>query len=148
MKNFKHVFAIIALALVATSSAWAQNSEEAGVRKALEHYLKGHATGDSMEFKQAFHPESKLFWMRDGKFHQRTSANYISGARGKPADDEAQRKRRIDFIDITGNTAVAKITLDYPDALLTDYMSLLKVGDEWKIVNKIFHAEQRKQATK
>ncbi|HJU53866.1 MAG TPA: nuclear transport factor 2 family protein, partial [Pyrinomonadaceae bacterium] len=93
--------------------------------------------------KKAFHPEAKLFWIRDGQFTQRTSADYIAGAPGKPADDEAQRKRSIEMIDITGNAAVAKVVLDYPNAKLTDYMSLLKIDGEWKIVNKTFVAEPK-----
>jgi hypothetical protein len=31
------------------------------------------------------------------------------------------------------------VELDYPDALLTDYFTLLKIGGEWKIVHKSFH---------
>jgi hypothetical protein len=143
---------ILILALLVVSTAiyvtWvghAQNKEEAGVRAALEHYLRGHATGDPENFKKAFHPEAKLFWIRDGQFAQRTSAEYIAGASGKPPADEAQRQRRIESIDISGNAAVAKIVLDYPAVRFTDYMSLLKVGDEWKIVNKTFHAEPKGQ---
>lgn len=30
-----------------------------------------------------------------------------------------------------------------PTVTFTDYMSLLKVGDEWKIVNKVFYAEPK-----
>jgi LytTr DNA-binding domain len=37
-----------------------------------------------------FHPEAKLFFNREGKFSQLTSAEYIARASGKPADDEAQ----------------------------------------------------------
>ncbi len=138
-------FAFFALLCLSVTSTHAQNPEEAAARKPLENYLKGHATGDSAYFKAAFHPEAKLFWMRDGKFTQRTSAQYISGATGKPAEDEAQRKRHIASLDITGNTAVAKIVLDYPNALITDYMSLLKVDGEWKIMNKIFNVEPKKK---
>ncbi|HYC59027.1 MAG TPA: nuclear transport factor 2 family protein, partial [Thermoanaerobaculia bacterium] len=87
---------------------------------------------------------SKLFFTREGKIAQRTSEEYISGAPGKPAADEAQRKRTIDWIDVTGDAAVAKITLTYPAVTFTDYMSLLKVDGEWKIVNKLFHADRKK----
>ncbi len=125
--------------------ALAQNPDEAIVRIPLENYLKGHATGDSAYFKKAFHPEAKLFWIRDGKFTQRASAAYISGASGKPAEDEAQRKRSIASIDIAGNAAIAKIVLDYPNALITDYMSLLKVDGDWKIINKFFYVEPKKR---
>jgi hypothetical protein len=118
-------------------------SEEAAVRAALEHYIRGHATGDGAHFRKVFHPESKLFFTRDGKLATRTSEEYIAGARGTPAPDEAQRKRRIDFVDVVGDAAVAKLTLEYPDVTFTDYMSLLKVEGEWKIVNKTFHAQRK-----
>jgi hypothetical protein len=136
------------LVLVATltSLGWAsarQDSEEADVRAALEHYLQGHATGRGEHFQQAFHPEAKLFWVQDGGLAQRTSEAYIAGARGEPASDEAERVRRIESIDITGNAAMAKIVLDYPGTVFTDYMSLLKVNGEWKIVNKIFYRERK-----
>jgi hypothetical protein len=142
-----HPVAFVALALLCllAGNSHAQNAEEAAARKPLENYLRGHATGDSAYFKAAFHPEAKLFWMREGKLMQRTSAQYISGATGKPAEDEAQRKRHIASLDITGNSAVAKIVLDYPNALITDYMSLLKVDGEWKIMNKIFYVEPKKK---
>jgi hypothetical protein len=136
---------IVALLVLATvAGATRVSNEEAAVRAALEHYIQGHATGDGTHFSLVFHPESKLFWVRDGQLMQRTSADYIAGAPGKPAADEAQRKRRIVSVDVTGNAASAKIELDYPNAKLTDYMSLLKVGNEWKIVNKIFTSEVKK----
>jgi hypothetical protein len=82
--------------------------------------------------------------MRDGKYSTRTAAEFIAGASGKPAADEAERKRRIDWIDVTGDAAVAKLTLIYPAVTFTDYMTLLKIDGEWKIVNKSFFAERKK----
>jgi len=121
-------------------------AEDAAVRAAIEHYFQGHATGQGAEFRKVFHPESKLFFIRDGKFATRTSEDYINGAPGKPAEDEAQRKRTIEWIDVTGDTAVAKLTLAYPAVTFTDYMALLKIDGEWKIVNKIFYADRKKKA--
>jgi hypothetical protein len=146
MKKLILLCAVIASA--AGFAAWLQparaaQAEEAAVRQAIEHYFRGHATGDGQHFRKVFHPEAKLFWMRDGKFTQRTSEEYIAGASGKPAPDEAQRKRSIASIDITGNAAVVKVLLDYPSARLTDYMSMLKIDGEWKIVNKTFVSEPK-----
>lgn len=132
------------LAVLAAAPALAQaNPEEAAIRVTLEHYLAGHATGDPGEFRQAFHDESRLQWMRDGQYVQRSDDEYIAGASGKPAADEAQRKRWIESIDITGSAASAKIVLDYPGAVLTDYMQLLKTPEGWKIVNKIFDVKPK-----
>jgi hypothetical protein len=50
------------------------------------------------------------------------------------------------MVDVTGETAIAKVELDYPDALLTDYFSLLRIGGDWTIVHKTFHRQIRKQS--
>jgi hypothetical protein len=117
--------------------------DEAAVRAALQHYLLGHATGDGAHHEMVFHPEARLFWMRDGALSTRTSAEYIAGASGQPAEDEDQRRREITMVDVTGDAAVAKVVLDYPNALFTDYMSLLKIDGEWRIVNKTFTVQPK-----
>ncbi len=139
-------FVILAALTVAfAAGSYAQNPEENAVRVPLENYIKGHSTGDGEYMKKAFHTEGNLIFIRDGKATTRSFADYIAGFTGKPAADESQRKRSIEKIDVVGNAASAKIVLDYPTAKLTDYMSLLKINGEWKIVNKIFTSEPKKQ---
>lgn len=130
---------IVALA----SPAAAQDSEHAAVRAAVNHYLMAHATGDGAHHKMVFHEVANLYWVDAGEFKTRTGAEYIAGSPGKPAADEAQRKRSIEMVDVTGTAAVAKVVLDYPAVKFTDYFTLLKVGGEWKIVNKIFNREPK-----
>ena len=132
---------LILAALAVTAAA--QHPDKDAVRIPLENYLKGHATGDGEYFRKAFHTEGSMIFVRDGKYMSRTFAEYIAGATGKPAADEAKRKRWIESVEVVGNAAVAKIILDYPSVKFTDYMTLLKIGDEWKIVNKSFFAEPR-----
>lgn len=116
-----------------------KDPEQAAVRAAVELYFRGHATGNGDFFRRAFHPEAKLFWVKDGAFAQRTSAEFAAGASGKPPEDEAKRVRRILLVDVSGDAAIAKVELDYPTGGFIDYLSLLKVGGAWVIVNKIFH---------
>ena len=130
--------AFLFVLFLAAAPAMGQSSDIEEIRTAIGHYLQGHATGDGTHFTQVFHPESKLFWVRDGQLNQRTSAAYIAGASGQPADDEAQRERRIVSIDVSGNAAMVKVELDYPGALIHDYMSMLKIDGTWMIVNKTF----------
>jgi putative lumazine-binding protein len=137
----------LGLGLLATAlfllPAQAQNAEDAAVRAAIEHYFRGHATGQGEHFRKVFHPDAKLFAVREGKYWQLTSEEYIARAPGKPAADEAQRKRNIESVDISGNAAIAKVVLDYPQVKFTDYMSLLKIDGQWMIVNKTFYAEAK-----
>lgn len=143
----KKILVLAALALALCSAAWVRardaGAEDAAVRRAIEHYFQGHATGNGEEYRKVFHPDAKLFFIRDGKLTQVTSEEYISRATGKPPTDEGKRKRSVESIDISGNAAVAKLLLDYPDAKITDYMSLLKIDGEWKIINKTFYVERR-----
>lgn len=130
-------------ALTIATPVTAQEKDEAGARAAVNHYLAGHITGSADEFRAAFHPKAMLYWNRDGTFAERTGADYIAAAPGKPADDEAQRRRTIESLDVTGNAAMAKVVLDYPTVRFTDYLSLVKADGAWKIVNKIFNVERK-----
>lgn len=134
---------LFAIILFVSALAIGQTSDKEAVMVPLENYLKGHATGDGEYFKKAFHTEGNMIWIRDGKYTTRSFAEYIAGASGKPPADEARRKRRIGTVEVVGNAAIATIILDYPAAKFTDYMSLLKINGEWKIVNKTFFAEQK-----
>lgn len=142
-------YAALAATLIA-GGAWmsAPSEDEAAVRATLQHYIQGHATGDAAHMRLAFHPAARLFWSSADTLATRTSDEYIARmSGGKPAADEATgvRKRRIESVDVTGNAAIGKIVLDYPDAYIVDYMSLLKTNGEWKIINKIFMTEMKKK---
>lgn len=146
MKKFVVLFAVIAgagLLSIPIYSASVESAEAAAARVPLENYIQGHATGNPDFIRKAFHTEAKVMAFRDGKLTNLTSEEFAARFNGKPAADEAQRKRRIENVEITGNAGVAKIVLEYPTVTFTDYMSLLKVGDEWKIVNKVFYAEPK-----
>ena len=126
-----------------TRPAEAASSERAAVVATVELYFQGHATGDGAYFRRAFHPDTRLFWVKDGKLATWTRDEFAARFAGAPAPDEARRKRRILSIDITGDAAVAKVELDYPDAIFIDYLSLLKIEGSWLVINKIFHREDR-----
>ncbi|NOT47962.1 MAG: nuclear transport factor 2 family protein [Acidobacteria bacterium] len=129
-------------------SCVAQASDKDAVRVPLENYIKAHATGDPEFARKAFYTEGNMTFIRDGKFMSETLDSFIKRAfTGKPAADEEKRKegRRIEAIDVTGNAAVARIVLDYPNVKFVDYMTLLKIDGEWKIVNKSFYAEPKQQ---
>lgn len=147
MKKLVVLFALIVGVLgfvrIPIQSASVDATETAAARVPLENYIQGHATGNGDFMRKAFHTEAKVMAFRDGKLTNMTSEEFASRFNGKPAPDEAQRKRRIESVEITGNAGVGKIDLDYPTVTFTDYMSLLKVGDEWKIVNKVFYAEPK-----
>jgi hypothetical protein len=141
----KFLFAAIFLCLTFCRGL-SQTSEKDSVRVPLENYIEAHATGDPEFARKAFHTEGNMIWIRDGKYSSETFDSFIKRAfTGKPAADEESRKegRKIESIDIAGNAAVAKIVLDYPTVKFVDYMTLLKIDGEWRIINKSFFAEPK-----
>jgi putative lumazine-binding protein len=131
---------VAALALLpAPLFAQQQSADDAAVRKAIaDHYFKAHATGSGEPLKGMFVEEGRMMWVQDGQLRVRTSADYIGGFQGRPAADEASRKRRVLMTDVTGDVAVAKVELDYPETRFVDYFALARVGGEWKIVHKSY----------
>ncbi|MEM8558586.1 MAG: nuclear transport factor 2 family protein [Bacteroidota bacterium] len=133
---------LLLLSLLLASPVFAQDmvdqADFEGVRAALDLYLQGHATGNGDFMREAFHEDAKLFWIVDGEVRQRTATEFAGFFNGEPAPDEAERERRIVSIEVTGDAAIGVIELDYPTVKFVDYMSLLRVGDRWLIVNKSF----------
>jgi hypothetical protein len=144
MTRRRILLTVLPVALFAIAAfTWHQDDEEAAIRAAVQFYLDGHATGDAEIMARAFHLSARLQFIRNGQVGIRSLDAYLGGMSGQPAADEDQRTRRITMVDYEGTVAVARVELDYPSALFTDYMQLLKVGDEWKIVNKIYHIDRR-----
>ena len=144
----RRALSILGVLALAASPVFAQSSSAedlAAVNVALQHYLNGHATGDPEEFRKAFHPDARMTFVRDGKVVITPISEYIARAPGKPAADEALRKRRITNVEVTGTAATGRIELDYPSALLVDYITLLKDNGRWAIIAKSFNSAPKSQ---
>ncbi len=113
-------------------------SAREGIRAAINHYFRGHATGDAAHMRKAFLPTAHVEGIREGKFTSWTLDEYCALFKGKPAGDESTRVRTIDLMDVSGNSGMAKATLVHGATVFTDYFVLLKVGDEWRIANKVY----------
>jgi hypothetical protein len=122
------------------ASAGAQKADEAAVRAAVNQYLRGHATGSGDEMRKAFLPTAHIEGIRDGRFVSWTVDEYVSRFSGKPAADEAARKRTIDHLDVSGTAAMARATLVHGRTTFVDYFVLLEVDGQWKIANKVYSA--------
>lgn len=106
----------------------------------VENYIKALQTGSINYARLAFHKDARMIGNRRDGFVSMPIEEWMKGLQGKPADDEAQRKRSFRILDLTATTGVARVELIYPDVTFIDYMPLLKVDGEWKIMNKFFHA--------
>jgi hypothetical protein len=110
------------------------NPEETAVKICLENYMSG--VGDRVE--KAFHPSAfmKYIDITTGEFKDVPIAEYI--ARVKAGSGPGKRSIGIESLNIEGTAANAKIKIETETVILYDYMNLLKINGEWKIVSKIF----------
>jgi Putative lumazine-binding len=114
------------------------NIEQQGVRTAIETYFTGHASGDPAHMHDAFLPNARIEGFRERQFIAWTLEEYCSIFTGNPAVDEASRSRTIDFIEVSGCTAMVKATLHHGAMTFIDYFLMLKKDGRWKIANKVF----------
>ena len=64
-------------------------------------------------------------------------------ARARNNGARQNRKTKIESIQVHGDAATAKLTIEYPTFYFHDIMSLLKTSEGWKIVSKIFYREEK-----
>lgn len=115
-------------------SSLAQTGDEAAVKMCLENYM----SGDGSRLEKAFHPSASMKYIdaQTGEFKDVPIADFI--ARVKANTTPSKRQIEIVSMNIEGNAAQAKIKIETDKAILYDYMNLLKINNEWKIVSKIF----------
>ena len=128
------------------TAASLNDPDERAIRRHIErYYFEGVRRSDTAAAHRAFHPVLTMYSVRDDTLGQRSLNEWLTAiaerAPQPPKPDEVAR--RIVSVDVTGNAAMAKLELGYPEATVTDYMSLLKLNGEWVIVGKIFDRQAK-----
>lgn len=134
MKSFNYRVLLLAITLFLMSFAVNAQSDEAAVKTCLEHYMSGD--GNRMEI--AFHPSATMKYIdyKTNEFKDVPIAEFI--ARAKANTTKSERKIEIVSMNIEGTAAQARIKIEMEKVILYDYMNMLKINGEWKIVSKIF----------
>lgn len=141
----RHTRTVVVMLALAAGAAAQQPSEDALVRRTVETYLHGLKFNDVASLKKAFYPEAKLYFVKkDGSLGVLTQEQWYKGFEAS-AGKEEEGELKIVSVDITGNAASVKVREEYPTSVYSDYVALLKLGGEWKIVNKVFVAERKSE---
>ena len=136
----KKIFLLIVSMYCFTLSSMAQSNDEANVRACLENYMSGE--GNRVE--KAFDPSASMKYIdaQTGGFKDVPIKDFIARIK---ANTGGAPKRQIEIVsmNIEGNAAQAKIKIETEKVILYDYMNLLKINNEWKIVSKIFSRKDK-----
>jgi|SRR5688572_1070577 len=111
------------------------------IQTVLTYYLDGGTNGDSVMFSKAFVPDGQMRYMRNDTIFNVSLKDFMARARNNGVKQD--RKTKIENIQVFGNAASAKLTIENPTFYFHDIMSLLKTKDGWKIVGKIFYREDK-----
>jgi hypothetical protein len=138
---------IFILSLFVGNTFAQQNSnEEASVRETLLNYLDGGTYGDTVKLNKAFHRSAAMRYIdnKTGEFRDVPIADYLARAKSN-AGKKSDRKTRIVYMHIAGTAAQARLEIDNTTFYFHDFMNLLKINGEWKVVSKIFYREDKVQ---
>ena len=135
---------IILLIIVGISMISASNedveAEKASIQEVvIEGYIEPiFVSGDIEAIKKGFHPEFNKLILKDNNLVKYPLEEWIKSIKKREYPSKDVVVYDILSTDITGNAAVVKVKIDISNRKYSDYLSLYKFKDGWKIVNKIY----------
>ena len=148
MKNKTQSVVLLGALLLLPFSAIAQSNERAAVDRARQKIMRGFQAGDPNLVFEVLRKDGVVLGYAPARSSMvtQTTEEWAQGFTGKPADDEDQRKRSYEILDVTGNAAVVKLLLDYPGWDGMDYLVLSKIDGKWMIVSKSWSGQAKPKA--
>ncbi len=140
----KTLIAIAALLMLPGIAAAQSPADEKAYARLSNNISRDTPPAAADEMRRAFLPTARIDAVRDGQLLSRTVDEFVAGFNGKPAADEATRRRTIDHVAISGTAAMASVTLVHGATTFTDYFVLLKPNNEWKIASKVYSSRPTK----
>jgi len=141
----KKIFFIAAISISSMTYAQTKEQEIEAIKTVCNYYLDGGTNGDSVLFSKAFAPDGQMRYMRNDTVMNVLLKDFM--ARTRNTGKKQDRKTKIETVQVFGNAATAKLTIEYPTFYFHDIMGLLKTKDGWKIVSKIFYREDKPKAS-
>jgi hypothetical protein len=140
MKKIFLPFVAFLISFVAMAQTDLKTIQE--IETVCSYYLDGGTNGDSVMFSKAFVPDGQMRYMRNDTLFNVSLKDFMARARNNGV--KTARKTKIESVQVFGNAATAKLTIEYDTFYFHDIMSLLKTKDGWKIVSKIFYREEKR----
>ena len=117
------------------------------IETTIQTYFDGLYEGDTAKLGSAFHDVSHLYSVgADGSVQDLPRTQWLDGVKTRPSakSKSLPRADRIVSIDFSGpETAFVKVECALHPRYFTDYLTLLKLKDGWKVVSKTFRADVR-----
>lgn len=116
-----------------------------GIVAVLNDYFDGFYNSDVETLRNVFHPSCHLYSAGGGSLADDDMAAVYArvaqrGSEGEgPSDNGAARFDRIVTIDMSApECAYAKVRIAIAPRYYTDYLTLVKIGGDWRIITKTY----------
>ena len=108
----------------------------------MADYFDGLYFSDTDRLGRAFHPDAQYVCASDGTLTRLSMAEYfpVVQARPSPASRSEPRADRIISIEFAGPvTAFVRAECAIGPKRFTDFLTFIRLDDEWRIIAKVFH---------
>lgn len=136
---------VLLLTVFISLSAMAQEVEKEAIQTTIQTaYVDGIQNRGSLDdIETGFHPGFNLLGIDRNnhlsKFPIYTWMDFVKKDKEKGTEERPEISAKYPMIDITGNAAIAKVELyKNNEKIFTDYLSLYKFTEGWRIVSKIY----------
>lgn len=112
----------------------------------LSGYFDALYDSDAVKLSRLFHPLAHYVCVSDGTLQYLRMDDYLPVVekRPSPASRNEQRHDRILSIEFAGlMTAVARVECSIGVKFFSDFLTLIFIDDQWRIISKVFHYDLR-----
>lgn len=116
----------------------------ADITQLMQRYFDGLYLSDSELLESVFHPQAQYVCATGTELVYLTLAEYLPMVAGRPspASRNEPRQDKIVSLEFAGpNTAAVQAHCAIGDKYFTDLLTLIRVGERWQIISKVFHYE-------
>ena len=105
------------------------------IENTINHYFNGMINHDSKSIEKAFHTTASMKW-NDKEYMEVNAVKALSDYLN--SSDPVKVKTNIVAINMVGDAANAQLQLEYETFYFVDFMHLMKIEGEWKIISKTY----------
>ncbi|MCM1513128.1 MAG: nuclear transport factor 2 family protein [Oxalobacter formigenes] len=112
--------------------------ERAGIARAIDYYIQAGKKGDSRIAQKGFAPAAAMSWAENKTLKTVPIKELYAWFDQQPRSAFGE----ITACSIAGNIAMARVESAFDGVQFTDMFTLVKEGENWKIVSKVYHLKQ------
>ena len=116
------------------------SAEQTAIQRVVQAYIDGMRSNDADQVREAFHPDARMYGSIAGQRFDQPIKEFLALVSGQPPNVDGTYQARIVSIEQAGDAAAAAVeeTSFWGTMSFTDFFTLSRFDDEWKIVSKTF----------